>query len=336
MTQSHPRAWLVLLNWRNGQDTVDCLDSILKTADPAVAGVVVCDNASGDDSVQRLREWAARECVAWSEHAWRDGAFSPELETRAGVQVSVPFFLVQTGANLGFAGGNNVGLTFVQQYAAYDFVFLLNNDALLTEGSIESMIRRFDNPSVGMCGCTVVYHHTPSRVQAYGGARYQPMLGRARHIGAGALVSAPRPREDVERQLDYVLGAAMMVSRPCLEAVGLMEERYFLYYEEIDWATRARAKGFRLAYAPEAVVFHKEGGTIGSSATSGQRSLLSEHYLVRSRIQFTRKFYPYFLPSVMVFSLLQISRSLPRGDWSRFRVGLRALLGRPFVRGGGV
>lgn len=325
---------IVILNWRNGQDTVECLDAVMRFGGGAISSVIVCDNASGDDSVALIQSWAAENGVDFPEYEFVGSVFEP-LSARAPVHPGRPsFFLVHTGANLGFAGGNNVGMRFASCHVDFDFVFLLNNDALVTSHAVDEMVRRFDSPDVGMCGCTVIYHHTPSRVQAYGGARYQPMLGRARHIGAGALASAPRASEVVECQLDYVLGAAMMVSRPCLEAVGLMEERYFLYYEEIDWATRARAKGFRLAYAPDAEVLHKEGGTIGSSAAPGQRSLLSEYYLVRSRILFTRKFYPYFLPTVMAFSLLQIGRCLPRGDWSRFRVGLSALLGRPFVRGG--
>lgn len=323
---------VVILNWRNGRDTVECLDAVLQSVSPAISSVVICDNASGDDSVALFKSWAARRDIDLPEYAFNGEGFHLRSPQKASLSGRPCFVLVHAGANLGFAGGNNVGMRFAVQSFEFDYVLLLNNDAVISSGAVEAMCNRFFDRSVGMCGCTVVYHHTPSRVQAFGGARYRPMLGRARHIGAGASVSDPRPREAVERQLDYVLGAAMMVSRSCLEAVGLMEERYFLYYEEIDWAIRARAKGFRLAYAPDAVVFHKEGGTIGSSAQRGQRSLLSEYHLLRSRMLFTRKFYPYFLPTVMAFSLLQLGRCLTRGEWRRFRVGIGALFGRPFVR----
>ena len=330
-----PRVWLLILNWNNGRDTTECLNSILECRSEGIAGVVVCDNASTDDSVDRIKAWAAALCSQANEFSCFEGSFvsSRENEQESLIE-GVPVFLLHTGGNLGFAGGNNVGLEFIRRRGDYDFVLLLNNDAVLTQGALTAMTARMSEQGMGMCGCTVVYHHTPDRVQAYGGARFNRWLGRAQHIGAGAVVSAPRDRLAVERELDYVLGAALMISRPCLETIGLMDEGYFLYYEEIDWATRAGAHGFRLAYADDAVVFHKEGGTIGSSASKSRRSLLSEYYLVRSRIRFTRKFHFWRLPSVVIFTLLQISRPALRGDFKRTLTGLRALFGLPLLRAG--
>lgn len=326
--------WLVVLNWRNGADTVDCLVSIASAAGSEVAGVVVCDNASGDTSVDVIKEWATGSATSVKEFTHIDGQF-----TRTGdpIRYSKPgalfeMVLIHTGANLGFAGGNNVGIEYIQRHCPFDFIFLLNNDALLPASTITAMVARCSQDAqIGMCGCTVVYNHTPTHVQAYGGASYQPLLGRANHIGANALVSAPRDGHAVEKKLDYILGAALMITRPCLERIGLMEESYFLYYEEIDWATRAKRAGFSLAYAPDAVVFHKEGGTIGSSSRGEQRSLLSEYYLLRSRLLFTRKFYPKFLPAVFAFALAQSFRTLLRRDWDRLAVQLRALRGNSFL-----
>lgn len=332
---SNQCVWIVVLNWRNGPDTVECLQSVLDSAPQHVQGIIICDNNSQDASVEQIRRWASGHGQPMPEFYWRDGGFDSarECEARSSSPSRPETVLIHTGANLGFAGGNNVGIEYIRRHCKYDFVFLLNNDALLTPDTVASMVARFADKQVGLCGCTVVYYHAPSKVQAYGGASFEPWLGRARHIGAGAAITDHRNADAVEKELDYILGAALMISRPCLEAVGLLEERYFLYFEEIDWATRARRKGFRLAYAPDAVVFHKEGGTIGSSTQKGKRSLLSEHYLVRSRILFTRKFYPHFLPTVLAFTFAQIMRVLLRRDIRRFVVGLRAMTGKPFVKG---
>lgn len=332
MKSLHKNTWLVVLNWRNSVDTIDCLDSIVSANDRCIAGVVVCDNASGDGSEVRIRSWLENNASSFSEVKWSDGAFS-SLRT-AGCEASggaIQFALVHTGANLGFAGGNNVGIRYVQQSGEFDYLLLLNNDALLTPGAVSRMVGRFDEGGqVGMCGCTVVYHHTPSQVQAYGGASYSPWLGRAAHIGAHFPVEEPRDAASVEARLDYILGAALMISRPCLERTGLMEESYFLYFEEIDWATRAAREGFSLGYEPEALVYHKEGGTIGSSSRKGARSHLSEHYLILNRLRFTRKFYPWFLPSVFAFTILQCARAVASGDFPRLVVRLRAMFGLPF------
>ncbi len=329
------KVWLVLLNWRNAQDTVECLQSVLSDQSDKIFGVVVCDNASDDGSISIIKAWANE--IGWRERefTWSVNEF---ISADNGSQSEQSFnrhelVLIHTGSNLGFAGGNNVGIKFIQRYRDYDFIFLLNNDALLTDGAVEAMVQTFeDDQTVGMCGATVVYHHTPDRVQAFGGSRFSPLFGRASHIGAGRSIDAPRDREKVELELGYILGAALMISRSCLEVIGLMEERYFLYYEEIDWATRAKRAGFRLAYTPEAVIFHKEGGTIGSSADKNKRSLLSEYYLVRSRLMFTRKLYPLCLPTVVLFTGFQVFRHLVRFHYKRFTNGCRALFGLPFQR----
>ena len=331
--------WIVLLNWNNGRDTVECLDSVLSVADPAIAGVEICDNGSIDDSMQCIRQWAAQQGVALPSFESRGGEFQPmagaDRPTAALAAHSAPrFVLLQTGANLGFAGGNNVGLRFVQQREAFDQILLLNNDALLTPGAVSGMAARMQQDGrVGMCGCTVVYHHTPDRVQAWGGAHFRPWLARANHLGAHAPVSAAPDPTDVERHLDYIIGAALMISRPCLEAIGLMEERYFLYYEEIDWAVRARRAGYNLAFAPGVVVFHKEGGTSGSSSNQARRSLLSEHYMVRSALLFTRKFYPLWLPTVLAFLFAKTMHAwLAQRDGRRAWVRLRAMMGLALAR----
>lgn len=327
------KIWLVLLNWRNASDTVECLQSVFSVRSDKIFGVVVCDNASDDGSIARIKAWSNEFGLQESEFTWvgnefigADNSARPEKS-----EIGDDLVLIHTGSNLGFAGGNNVGIKFIQRYRDYDFIFLLNNDALLTYGAVDAMAKTFeDEPTVGMCGATVVYHHTPDRVQAFGGSRFSPLFGRASHIGAWSSIDAPRDRENVERELGYILGAALMISRPCLEATGLMEDRYFLYYEEIDWSTRAKRAGFRLAYAPQAVIFHKEGGTIGSSADKKKRSLVSEYYLVRSRLLFTRKLFPLYLPTVLLFTGFQVFRHLIRLERKRFVNGCRALFGLPF------
>jgi len=330
---NNQRVWLVVLNWRNGEDTVACLQSAYKEGADGLTGIVLCDNASGDDSIDRVMQWASDNEIGVESYDWAEERFNRSVNhTHCSPTTSkMPLVIIQTGGNLGFAGGNNIGLRYLQQFCNYDYAFLLNNDAMLTFGAVNDMVDRCErHPSIGMCGCTVVYHHTPTQVQALGGARFQKWLGRSQHIGAHTSVNAPRDEESVEAQLDYILGAALMVSRQCLEKIGLMDDSYFLYYEEIDWATRAQRAGFKLAYSSRSVVFHKEGGTIGSSSTGSKRSFLSEYYLVRSRMAFTRKFYPYFLPTAIAFTLAQGARALLARDFKRFAVRLRAIVGAPF------
>lgn len=334
---ARPRVGLVVLNWNNGRDTLDCLDSVLEVADPAVAGILVCDNGSTDDSVARILDWGERRVggllnLGTPAAAGADPSAAARLLAACEASGSPPFALVQTGANLGYAGGNNVGLRLLLECGdAFDAALVLNNDTLLTPGCVSAMVRRLRaDPAVGMCGATVVFARDGRQIQARAGARYEPWLGRAHKLGAFEPVDAPADPAVVEAQLDYVLGAALLVSRDCLRRVGPMHEAYFLYFEEIDWCLRARRAGFALGYAPEAVVLHKEGGTIGSSHHVQRRSLLSDHYLTRSRVRFTGRFYPWFLPTVFLYSVMQVARHVLNGDRARAVVQARALCGRPW------
>jgi GT2 family glycosyltransferase len=136
---------------------------------------------------------------------------------------------------------------------------------------------------------------------------------------------------NVEKKLDYVLGASMLVSSKFLSVIGLMNETYFLYYEEIDWATRAIGK-FTLAYAPMSVVYHKEGASIGSKL-SGSHKLRyrSEYFLVKSRIKFTRNYFKYAIPTIYIGLFVIFLVRLLRGEWARATMMVKALLSKEML-----
>ena len=108
----------------------------------------------------------------------------------------------------------------------------------------------------------------------------------------------------------------MLVSRQFVESVGLLAEDYFLYNEEIDWATRAKGL-YTLAYAAKSTVYHKEGASIGGSNFKlAQKSRTSDFYMIKSRIMFARKFYPYTLPTVYLGLGATMVNRMRRGQWS--------------------
>src|SRR3546814_1772882 len=124
-----------------------------------------------------------------------------------------------------------------------------------------------DLPDIGICGSTLVYYATPERVQALGGGRYAPWFGRFRLDGFEQRFVLGRP---AAAGLDFVHGASMFVSRAFVETVGLLDERYFLYFEELDWTARA-GRRFRLGHAPDSVVSHKEGAAENGRAACRER-----------------------------------------------------------------
>jgi hypothetical protein len=339
-----PKAYIIILNWNGWRDTIECLESVLRL-DYAAFQVIVCDNASGDDSLDRIAEWASGSLVASCSNPELQNLTSPPypkpipfIRIEPGERVPLEtrgetLFLVQTGANLGFAGGNNVGLRLALAVGDLEYAWLLNNDTVVRPDALTSLIKRMhERPDAGICGSTLLYYDDPSRVQALGGSVYNRWLARGGHIGTlGDSDNLPLP-EKVEAKMKYVVGASLLVSKEFLETIGLMNEEYFLYFEEIDWATRARGR-FGLAYCPESVLYHKEGASIGTAGGKvKRRSELSEWFASRNRILFTRTHYPAALVTVLLAMLMSALHRLVTGQIRNFAMLLRGmsfgLLGR--------
>ncbi len=330
---------IILVNWNGWADTIECLESVFRSRD-CTYRVVVVDNASTDDSCDRIVAWAeGRLEAAPRSAALRSLSFPPVPKplpyvVHAGDGPVTPrrrdgspsLALIRNTTNGGFAAGVNTGLRHVLAAPETRYAWLLNNDTVVAPDALAQLVGRMEEaPGAGMCGSTVRYYAAPSTVQALGGARYNKWLGATWHLrpaaGGGFAARAP-----VERRLSYVLGASMLVSRRFLEDVGAMSEEYFLFFEELDWAIRARGR-YTLAFAPDSVVYHKEGASIGTSGDPRRRSAMAECFLVANRLRLTRKFYPLALPTVYVGVALGILRRIAEGQWRKAWLLLRVALG---------
>lgn len=324
---------VLILNWQNPQDTIECLNSILIAQDPSISKVMICDNGSKDSSIKDITTWLKNNTSSFEHFKYKNQNTFIHKEDNS-IDKNKPlgdFIFIENDFNYGFAGGNNIGLKFIQDHLDYDYVFLLNNDTVINSTTVTDIVKKMSlDSNIGMCGSKVIYFHTPNKIQALGGVSYNKVIGRSKLIGNNLSVSHQNDIDNIESNLDYILGAALTISKECLQEIGVMEDSYFLYYEEIDWATRAKRKGYKLAYAEESLVYHKEGATIGSSGNKETRSDLSDYYMVRSRLKFTRKFYPLFYPTVFLFSFIKIQRILLSGDTSKYLKVMRALWGLDF------
>lgn len=288
------RVAVILVNWNGWRDTARCLQA-LGELDYADFFTVVVDNASSDGSAEELRS------------------------RFPGVT------LLQSERNLGFAGGNNLGIRHALE-EGFDYCWLLNNDTVPEPGALAALVARMEeDPGVGICGSRLVYEERRNTLQALGGGTYHPWLGVTRSLGEGEDAGLKVDRAAVEQQLDYVAGASMLVSRDFLETVGMMREDYFLYYEEMDWAERARGR-YRLGFAPDSVVYHREGASIGGgSADPAGRSRLADYFQVRNRLRFTRRHHPAKLPAVYLTVLAALGARILRGQWGRAAMILRLM-----------
>ncbi|RCK78462.1 MAG: Glycosyl transferase, family 2 [Candidatus Ozemobacter sibiricus] len=339
------KTWVVVINWQRWFDTALCLESLLRSDEPDY-GVVVCDNGSQDESFERLQAWARGDIrIAPPAHPELARLVTPPLEKPIPYHVVKPqeptvpplprpgggrLILIRNEHNHGFAAGNNTALQYLLANHAVRFVWILNNDTIVRPEALRLLRERAErDPRIGMVGSTLRCFDHPDQIQAFGGATYDAVRGLVTPLGYHSSASSPfPPLSDVESRMDYVIGASMLVSRAFLDKVGLMDADHFLYFEELDWALRGRQQGYRLAWVPESVVFHKEG-----SSTESNRGVRhpgkqrADFHLVLSRLMLHRKWKGWFwLLGCLQFAAF-FGKAVLRQDVTRMNILVQAMRG---------
>ena len=319
---------IVILNWNGWKDTIECLSSITRLSNQDFS-VIVIDNASTDTSRVKLLDWFSRNDTRLH--------FTGEInETDVGVYKR-PFeclecVYVQASQNGGFAAGNNIGMRLALQ-AGCEFVWLLNNDTVVEPASLVSLKACMESdPKIGMCGSVLVYYDDRSVIQAVGGVRFNFMLGRGEQLGQGLALEDNRVTQLAMKPPTYISGASLFLSTNFLKDIGLMEESYFLYYEELDWAVRASLR-WKLAIALTSVVYHKEGGSIGT-ASRAKRSIISQYYLNRNLIRFYALHKPWLLPIAVSRVFVDVVKLTIKKDYPMATASFSALVDGILMRSG--
>jgi GT2 family glycosyltransferase len=246
-----PPTAVIVLHWGVEADTLACLQSVVATGFPA-RPLLVVDNGTGAPSDAAI------------------AAVAPAAE------------IVRLPENLGYTGGNNVALRRALARVA-EHVVLVNNDATLEPDCLDVLGRTAlaAGPRTAAVGAKVLQAADPSRVwMSYGRLTYRAAL--VERVGHGALDTAAC---EAQREVDWVSGCAVLLTRAALEAVGLFDERFFAYHEDVDWCTSARQRGYRVLFAPAARARHRGGG---STAAHGDGAAV-RYLCARNTVLFARK-----------------------------------------------
>jgi hypothetical protein len=274
---------ILVLTFNNYADTRECMESLYAlTYDHHE--VIVVDNGSTDGSLQRL-----------------EGEFPQAV-------------FVHIGDNLGYAGGNNRGIEVALERGA-QLIWILNNDTVVDKDALSRLVDAArELPRAGIIGSKVYYHGDGKRL-FFAGGQINAWTGETRHIGYREI---DRGQYDKRKAVDYINGCNLLARRECIEEIGLLDEAYFLYYEETDWAVRARRAGWEVIFVPTPGVWHKiEAGTGWISSTTA-------YYLTRNRLYFIRKNYTPHLPFALLFSFfLNAAFYAVPGKWGHLRMCVR-------------
>lgn len=244
MSAPSPKVAIILLNWNGKKDTLECLASLKSLSYPNYQ-IIIVDNGSTDDSVSAIH----------SAH--------PHIP------------ILETHANLGFAGGNNVGIEWALRHHA-EWILLLNNDTTVDPSLLTALLTTANlPPHPKIIGAKILRYQEPTTIDHFGGF-WNPSRAEFTSPDSGL----PNHAYLKPRAADYVCGAAFFFHRSVPETIGLLETRYFLFWEETDYCTRAKQAGFHIWTTPQAIIWHK----VSSSFTGGKPH--THYFWWRSRLLF--------------------------------------------------
>jgi GT2 family glycosyltransferase len=282
-----PSVYAIIVNWNGKADTLECLSSLAKVRNKyQLLSVVVVDNGSTDGSIKEIK-------------------------------VKFPWVhCIDEGKNLGFSGGNNRGITYALKQDA-EYVWLLNNDTVVDE-NVLCAISSFRNPSVGAVG---------SKIYFYKGCEYHKGRYKKSDLGnvlwyAGGIIDwnnalashrgvdeVDHGQSDVEVETDFITGCSFFIRTSVIKQIGLLDESYFMYMEDLDYSLRIQQAGFKTVFNPTSIVWHKN-----ASSSDGSGSSLHEYYQTRNRLKIGMKYAPL------------------RTKLALLREGVRILAGAPSIK----
>ncbi len=263
---------IVIVNWNRKKDTLDCLKSLLKIRRDFKVEIIIVDNASNDDSVEQIRKFL-------NGRNFKTSGFS--------------YKLIINENNLGFSGGNNVGIKHALNHQA-DYVLLLNNDTYVDKDFLTNLVKVFQRyPKAGILSPKIYFapgyefkkdlykiSDFGSVIWYAGGDLDWDNVYGVNH-GVDIVDSG---QFGIIQDTDFATGACMLIKREVFERVGFLDEKYFMYFEDADLSLRVRRRGWRVLFVPQSRIWHKV------SQSSGIGGALNDYFITRNRLLFGMRY----------------------------------------------
>lgn len=245
-----PLIYIIIVHLNNFQDTFECIRS-LKKINYKNYKIVIVDNGSTNDSIERLKDSIYIDKIIYSKK------------------------------NLGFSGGNNLGIKYVLDQKA-DYVLLLNNDTYVNNDFLSELVNTFtDYPSSGIVSPKIYYASNPKVIWATGA--FENKKSRFGYIDY-AFKKNDKEQFNKIASVDCVWGCCMLIKTEIFQKVGLFDSSYFLYYEDADFCYRTKKSGYSIFYNYKAVIYHKV-----SQSSGGENSRMKDFYNTRNALVFAKK-----------------------------------------------
>ena len=295
--------YVIILNYKRWDETVESVRSVFASSYPAVK-VVVVDNASGNASLEQIRQaLASADDKDLRQPALMDHtAFSAMRPADLG-----RLTLVQNHRNAGFAGGNNIAIRTLCQEDAW--LCLLNPDMTLERDALLHLIRCAERKENSIVGTVHRSYQNPEKLVMYGGARVNYWSGNSSLI----------LREKDIRRIQFISGGCLLTDAASYRTIGPLPEDYFLYWEETDWCYKATANGYSIIVCRDAISYDKRSTAIGNG-------FIADYFYVRNGLLFLRKYKTAYLPTAFALIFVRIAKKLLLGQTARARGSSRGII----------
>lgn len=297
------KVYIVLLNYNNSEDSIECLESILKLQYNNFQ-IIIIDNSETVQHFNDLQSWA-RGGLIIKETQFENLIYPLEEKPLSFLSSNERDFLleesnkgdkilfVKADENKGFAAGNNLALKYILKQGESDsYIWLLNNDTVVEKNILANIISEINKDisnSKIIYGTALLEYDNPTSVQSLGGV-YHPKTGLSTHLGEGiSIEEAVLNFDEIVKNASYPIGASLIIKYHDLESIGLLSEDYFLFYEEIDWVSRAKKNGGSLKILPVFGIYHKQGNSTKSKINKRKTEFI-DLVSMNSRITFAKKY----------------------------------------------
>jgi len=326
---------IIIVNWNGWKDTLECLESVYQINYPNY-NIILVDNNSKDKSITKIKDYAAgkitvksrfnptskKEPIAIIEHTRKK---SLEVHKKQFKQLkNSELTIIKNETNYGFAEGNNVGIRYALKNFNPDYILLLNNDTIVDKDFLRELVETGESDNnIGIVGPKIYYYNDPQTIWCIGG-KISWKFARGVHIGTNEL---DKGQYEEKREFDYVSGSAFLIKTEVLKKTGLMDENFFLYFEETDLALRASKIGYKSVYSPKAKIWHKV-----SKSGGGLSKPIGLYYITRNRWIFMKKWakkrdYVFFIIYQIIGTVVfPVVLSIYYSNWELFGAYYKGLI----------
>jgi GT2 family glycosyltransferase len=302
---------IIIVNYNCWQDTLECIESLLKSQYDEFQ-IFIVDNNSTDRSMNYFQRWADGELVLWlsdgkigkklaypfSEEKKNYRIYENELLLSAisydETKKSWPIIFFQSRQNLGYAGGNNIIINFLLQYANKDeMVWILNPDTVVEKHTIKSLAEDISSHKKVILGSIILDYQEPENILFYGGFYVRKMCHGIKKI----------TMIEEKDNIDAISGTSLFVKMSVFSEIGVLPARYFMYWEEADFCKNAKKVGYVLDVCEDAVIYNKGG-------TSSKTKFIAEYLYLLNGLRYYCKYFPLHLPFILLSTFMKLIKSL--------------------------